>query len=130
MQRTGQPHGGAASSGLLTPLLAADSRAVSGTFKTDLPKGAFAAHHHASAYQQHALLRCSELGRKQGGLTMAWQSWRERTRTRCQDVICLPGLVSATPWGLAPHTAGLAQAPGSTNPPFPARRDQGQAQKH
>lgn len=42
VQGTGQPHGGAATSALLTALLlSADSRAVSGTFKTDLPKGAF-----------------------------------------------------------------------------------------
>lgn len=46
MLGTGQPHGGAATSALLTPWsLAADSRAVSGTFKTDLPKPAFAARH-------------------------------------------------------------------------------------
>lgn len=69
MLGTGQPHGGAATSALLTPWsLAADSRAVSGTFKTDLPKPAFAARHPPAAWQQHTLLRCSELGKKQGGL--------------------------------------------------------------
>lgn len=97
MQGTGQPRGGAATSALLTAwLLSADSRAVSGTFKTDLPKGAFPAHHHPAACQQHTLLRCSELGREQGGLTRGWQSRRERTRTRCQDVDCLPGPALAT----------------------------------
>ena len=84
MPGTSQVRGGAATSALPTPWLwAAGSRAARGR-STDLPK----------TCQQHALLRCSELGRRQAGPTMAWRSWRERTC--CQGVICLPGLVSAT----------------------------------
>lgn len=80
MRGPGQPHDGAEPSAELTPWSAAGSKAVPGIFKTVLPKGVSAVHHHLSAFQQHTLGRCSEQGMKQGGLAMGWQSWRERTR--------------------------------------------------
>lgn len=54
--------------------------------------------------------RCSKQGTEQGGLAMGWKSWKERTRTWCQAVVCLPGLVAV------PCAAGLTQVPGGTNP--------------
>lgn len=54
--------------------------------------------------------RCSKQGTEQGGLAMGWKSWKERTRTWCQAVVCLPGLVAV------PCAAGLSQVPGGTNP--------------
>lgn len=70
MQGSGQPHGGAASSALRTPLLLAELF-LGRSRLTFLPKGASAARHHPSACQQHGLERCSELGREWGSCATA-----------------------------------------------------------
>lgn len=93
MRGPGQPHGGAEPSAELTPR-SEQSRAGPGIFRTVLPKGVSPVHHHLSAFQQHTPGKCSEQATTQRGLAMGWQSWRERSRTWCQAVICLPGLVT------------------------------------
>lgn len=96
MQGSGQPHGGAASSALRTPLLLAELF-LGRSRLTFLPKGASAARHHPSACQQHGLERYSELGRERGSHAMAWQSSCVGKFSACQCPMPL-----GQPWGLLP----------------------------